>query len=112
MKKYITYGLLPFTLMFVTSIIFSLFNLFSIEVNKFFFLIFIVIIMLVSGFYLGLNIKDKGYLKGLLYGVIISCIMFILSFILASSHSLYNIIYYTIVIASTTLGTMIGINKK
>jgi len=68
--------------------------------------------MLISGINLGLKIKDKGYLKGFAYGNAIFLSMFILSFILGSEHSLYNIIYYAIIIISTTLGTMIGVNKK
>lgn len=112
MKKYLTFVIFPLVSILVLPIIFSIINLFGIEINKFFYTIFIIIIMLISGFILGLNIKDKGYLKGLLYGVSISLVMFILSFILWSNHSIYNILYYIIIIATTTLGTMIGINKK
>lgn len=112
MKKYLTFVIFPLVSILVLPILFSIINLFGIEINKIVFTLFTIIIMIISGIILGFNIKDKGYLKGMLYGVLISLTMFILSFILLSDHSLYNILYYIIVIATTTLGTMIGINKK
>ncbi len=112
MKKYLTFVIFPTTAILILPIIFSIINLFGIEINKFFYTIFIIIIMMISGIILGLNIKDKGYIKGLLYGISISLVMFTLSFVFMSNHSIYNILYYIIIVATTTLGTMIGINKK
>ncbi len=112
MKKYFTLIFFPIIAILVLPLIFTIFNLFSIEINKFICTILMVIIMVITGFLLGKKIKDKGYLKGILLGLGISAIMLILSFILRSTHSLYNIVYYLIIIASTTLGTMIGINRK
>lgn len=112
MKKYLTFVIFPLVSILTLPILFSIFNLFGIEVSKIFYTFFIILIMIISGIILGLNIKDKGYIKGLLYGIGISLTMFILSFILLSDHSIYNILYYIIIIATTTLGTMIGINKK
>lgn len=112
MKKYLTFILFPLVPILILPIIFSIINLFGIEIGKIFYTLFMIIIMIISGIILGLNIKDKGYIKGLIYGAIISFTMFLLSFILMSDHSIYNILYYIIIIATTTLGTMIGINKK
>ena len=112
MKKYIKICAFPLASILILPLIFSIINLLGMEISKIIYTIFIIIFMLISGFILGLNIKDKGYLKGLAYGSAIAFIMFILSFILQSSHSLYNVIYYLIIIASTTLGTMFGVNKS
>lgn len=112
MKKYLTFIIFPLGSLLILPIIFSIINLFGIEISKIFYTLFTIIIMVISGFILGLNIKDKGYIKGLIYGSIISLTMFLLSFILMSDHSIYNILYYIIIIATTTLGTMIGINKQ
>lgn len=112
MKKYLTFVIFPLVAILVLPIPFSIINLFGLEISKIFYTLFAIIIMIISGIIFGLKIKDKGYIKGLLYGIAIVFTMFLLSFLLVSDHSLYNILYYIIVIATTTLGTMIGINKK
>lgn len=112
MKKYIKLGIFPTASILILSLLMTILNLFNISLNKIIVTGCMIIITFVSGFLLGRSINDKGYLKGLLYGIIISLIMFILSFILMSNHSIYNIIYYLIIIASTTLGTMFSISMK
>ncbi len=111
MKKYIKFALFPTLSILVLSIVMTILNLFKIEINKIFLILSIIVIMFISGLILGKNIKDKGYLKGLIYGGAIALTMFVLSLILLSEHSFYNIIYYVIIIATTTVGTMFGINK-
>ena len=112
MKKYLSIFIFPIASILILPIIMSILNIFNISLNKIIITIIMILIMLISGFILGNHIEEKGYLKGLIYGVSISLIMFILSLILLSEHSFYSLIYYLIITASTTLGTMIGINKK
>lgn len=112
MKKYLKLVLFPITSILLLSIIMTIFNLFYISINKTIITILMILITFISGFILGRNVSSKGYLKGLLYGVIFAASMFILSLLLLSEHSLYNVIYYMIIIASTTLGSMFGIQKS
>lgn len=112
MKKYLSIFAFPFASILILPIFMSILNLFNIGINNIIITLIMIFIMLISGIILGRNIQDKGYIKGFLYGASISLIMFILSLILLSDHSYRNIIYYLIITASTTLGTMIGINKK
>ena len=112
MKKYLSIFAFPTATILILPIIMSILNLFNISLNKIIVTLIMILVMLISGFILGRNIEEKGYLKGFMYGAIMSLIMFILSLILLSEHSFYNIIYYIFLTASTTLGTMIGINKK
>lgn len=112
MKKYIKLGLFPLVSLLTLALFMTILNLFEISLNKVILTILIIIIMFISGFILGKNIKDKGYLKGLLYGAAISLIMYILSIILLSEHSLYNIVYYLITTCSVTIGTMLGIQNS
>lgn len=112
MKKYISLGIFPISSLFILATIMTILNLFEISLNKIIVTFLMIIITFISGITLGRKINDKGYLKGFLYGLSIAGTMFILSFILLSSHSLYNIIYYLIIIASTTLGTMFGLLNK
>lgn len=112
MKKYIKLGIFPLVSILILGIFMTILNLFGVTLNKIITTILMITITFISGFILGRNINDKGYLKGLIYGVSLSVIMFLLSLILMSEHSFYNIIYYLIIIASTTLGTMISLSLK
>ena len=112
MKKYLSIFIFPLASILILPILMSILNIFNISLNKIIITLIMIIIMLISGVILGKHIQEKGYLKGFMYGASISLVMFILSLILLSEHSIYSIIYYLIITAATTLGTMIGINKK
>lgn len=112
MKKYLKIILIPTISLLVAPFIYSLINLFKLEIPPFIYLITSFIITFITGIFLGLITEEKAYLKGLGIGFIIVLTMFALSLIFKADHSLFNIIYYLIIIASTTLGAMIGVNKK
>lgn len=112
MKKYLKIILVPTTSIFVLPIIYSVINLFKIEISPLFYLFSIIIIAFITGILTGFICNEKAYLKGIMVGSILSLIMLILSFILKSNHSFFIIIYYLIIIVSTALGAMVGVNKK
>lgn len=112
MKKYLNVILVSIIFLLLTPLIFSLFNLFDIEVKKIFYLATIIIMSFITGIFLGLNTSNKAYLKGLALGIIMSLIMFLLSLILRSSFSIYTLVYYLIIIISTMMGSIVGITKK
>ena len=73
----------------------------------------VIISMIIGGIYVGSCTKDKGYIQGLKIGLIYDVILFIIS-ILVFHNSFHKemIIYYLIIIVSSILGSIIGINKK
>ncbi len=112
MKKYIKIASIPLISILVLSILFSIINLFEISIHPSIYLICIILISLTLGYFIGLNIKDKGYLKGLMAGGIFVLILFLISIIITRDIKIYTLLYYLIIITCTTLSTMIGINKK
>lgn len=112
MKKYIIIASIPLISIITLSIIFSIINLFEISIHPSIYLISIILISLTIGYIIGINIKDKGYLKGLLAGGIFISILLLTSIIITRDIKIYTLLYYLIIVASTTLSTMIGINKK
>lgn len=67
--------------------------------------------MLVSSYILGTKSKQKGYLEGLKFGSIV-VLLFIILIILLDKFYVKSLIYYAILILTSILGSMIGINKK
>ena len=112
MKKYIIFTSIPLISILSLSIIFSIINLFEISIHPSIYLISIILISLTLGYFIGINIKDKGYLKGLIAGSIFILILFLISIIITRNIKIYTLLYYIIIIICTTLSTMIGINKK
>ena len=112
MKKYLKIILVPTISIFLLPLLFTIFNLFKVEVSPIIFLLSIIIIVFITGILTGLICEEKAYLKGLAVGAIISTIMLILSFILKSSYSPFIFIYYLIIIITCAFGAMIGVNRK
>lgn len=112
MKKYINIALIPLISILTSSIIFSIINLFEIAIHPAFYLIIMIITSLIIGYLTGLKCKDKGYLKGLIVGGIFIVFLFLISIIITRNIKIYTILYYLIIITSTTLAAMIGVNKK
>ena len=61
---------------------------------------------------LGKSTTKKGYLAGLKLGLIISIIFLSLNLIVFKSFQFKNIIYYLIIIITSIIGSMLGIQKK
>ncbi len=71
-----------------------------------------IISIFIGGIITGKKSTQKGWLEGIKQGLIIILLMFIISLILKNKFEFKNTIYYIILITSTTLGSMIGINFK
>ena len=71
-----------------------------------------IISIFIGGIITGKKSTQKGWLEGVKQGIIIILLMFIISLILKNKFEFKNTIYYIILIISTTLGSMIGINFK
>ena len=95
------------------STIFSYFNIFSDKVMSIVKIIIPIIGLLIGGFYIGKRTNKKGFLEGLKLGLIFSLLLIIFNIlVLNNSFKLKYLLFYLILIASSILGSMIGINKK
>ena len=76
-------------------------------------IIIILISMFIGGIEIGKSSKQKGWLEGIKLGGIIIVILALFNYLgLQKKFEATQIIYYLILIISTTLGSMIGINRK
>ena len=104
--------IVPLILFFILPIILSVFNLFGIGINKIMLIIITSIVMLVSGFLIGRKSEKKGFISGGILGLIFIFILIILGLFFKTDFNLGRFIYYIILILSSMLGSIIGINKK
>lgn len=93
-------------------ILLTIFNLIKIETTRIILIITSSIIMLAIGFILGIKTNKNGYLNGLVLSSIIILSLLILSLIFRFNLNTNSIIYYVIMVISTILGSVLGINKK
>lgn len=103
-----------FGFVLISSIVITLLNYFNVFSNSIIsilkFLVPVVGIA-ISGFILGKNSIKKGYIEGLKLGTIIILLFFIIN-IAIDKFNVRSIIYYLILIFSSILSSMVGINKK
>ena len=98
-------------LIFTNSIIYYFFKV-SYKTINVILLIGTLLTFLIGGFLQGSRASTKGYLAGFKIGLILVLIFIALNFIFIKNFNLANILYYGILILSSVLGGMIGINKK
>ena len=72
--------------------------------------IFLIILFMYSGFYLAKRSNTGGYINGLLIGGINICLLFIISLIFKCNIEVNIILYFLILLLSSTMGGMFGIN--
>ena len=117
MKKIITYlksigisiGLILLINIVVTLL--QYFNIFS-KASSFFKIITLVISIFIGAYQIGKVALKKGYLEGLKFGIIIILLFLLINLLFFKDLQLKNIIYYLIILISSTTGSMLGIQKK
>ena len=115
LKKYLsrlfyTFLYLLGAMLFITTLYY--FNLMNESVYKVFKIIILIISMFVSGFILGRKAKSKGYLEGIKFSLMMILIFLVSTVLLSEPLKLTIIIYYLIILMSTTFGSMIGVSLK
>ncbi|HPF82950.1 MAG TPA: TIGR04086 family membrane protein [Bacilli bacterium] len=70
-----------------------------------------ILAFFIGGYKIGIKSIKKGWLEGLKFSFIIILLMIILSVIL-KSFELKSLIFYTILISSSVIGSMTGITKS
>ncbi|MBQ2946293.1 MAG: TIGR04086 family membrane protein [Bacilli bacterium] len=99
-------------LTFITTLL-SYFNVLNDKVTSIIKIIIPIISMFVGGFYIGKRSLKKGFLEGLKLGSIFSIVLIIFNYLgLNNSFKFKYLLFYIILIISSILGSMIGINKK
>ena len=100
----------------VFAIILTIFNYYDIVTNKLFKVIKVLIpslALFIGGYKVGNNASKKGYIEGIKLSLIVIVLLFMFSYLgFNASFSISLILYYIILIISSMLGAMIGINKK
>lgn len=113
-KKYL-FSILVITFIVFLSVvfinIFYYYNLINENIYRFLKLLSVIVSVFFGGFILGRKSNYKGYLDGLVLGIIMISILFILS-ILFSGLQVKLLLYYLVILTSSTLGGTIGIRKK
>lgn len=92
--------------LFIISLLYY-YSLIDNNAYSFFSFITILLIFLINSFLLGKKVKTKRPFIGLKYGIIIDIIIIILTLILKRME-ISNIIYYLIILFTTTLGGIFG----
>jgi len=114
-KKYINALLLFIGLLIMFSIIATLLyynNLINTQIVKIIEIISLTISSILSGFYIGKNSKNKGYINGLTLSAFITGIMLIFKLIISKKISLLCIIIYILISIIITSSSIFGINKN
>lgn len=111
--KTLIYILVP---VLVLNIIISLlyyFNIIGSIANDYVKLFTVAISMLIGGIYIGSKASKKGWLEGLKVGIEVIIILFIISYLAFDKGlDIKSLIYYFILLASSMLGSIIGINRR
>jgi len=115
-KKYGEAFLLVFIFLGFFSMLSTLlgyFNITSLKVTEYLILFLTMTSLFIGGFFLGKRCEKKGWLEGIKIGSIIIFLFFLISYLgLDQGLNLKVFIYYLLLLASSVLGSMLGINKK
>lgn len=115
MNKVISYlkiMIIPIGAFLIIPFMLALFNLFGVGINKIVLIIISALIMLVSGFMIGKKSLKKGFVSGLILGVSFILFLTIIGLFFKLEWNIGRVVYYVILIMSSMLGSIIGINKK
>lgn len=111
--KTLIYILVPILILNTIISLLYYFNVVGTGASNYLKLFIIAISMLVGGIYIGSKASKKGWLEGLKVGLEVIIILFIIGYLAFDQGvNIKTIIYYFILLTSSMLGSMIGINKR
>lgn len=103
---------ISFILTFLITI-FSYFNILGDKATSTLLLSSSIISMIAGGVILGKNSNKRGYIEGLKLGLIITILFILFGYLgIKYNYKLNDIIYYLILITSSILGSILGVNIK
>ncbi|MFI3307528.1 MAG: TIGR04086 family membrane protein [Mycoplasmatota bacterium] len=104
--------ILLISLTFILSVLYY-FNIVNASMNSILKILIPSFSFLITGLYVGKNSLKKGWLEGLKISFILLIILILFGYLLFNYQvSFKNFLYFLILISSSTLGSMIGINIK
>ena len=109
--KGLLFFLVPFIILTLLITILYYFDIINNQIIKYFKIIIMILSCLLGGFIIGKNSTSKGYLNGIKLSSIVVIIFLILNLIF-KGFKWYHLIYYFIIMVTTTIGSMIGISLK
>ena len=93
--------------------IFSYFDLLNSNVYKIILIFTSALSVATGAFILGKKSDNKGYLEGIKFGLITTILFLIISFLAFDQGvTISSFIYYLILIITSSIGSMFGINKR
>lgn len=114
--KYLKSLLYVFIPIFILTIIITLlyyFNLLGSTAISYFKLFSILISVLIGGIYIGSKACKKGWLEGIKIGLEVIVLLFLISYLgFDKGLGIKTILYYILILTSSMLGSMIGINRR
>ena len=113
MKNYLkAYGYL-FGIILLLTIILSIINYFTNKELYIFKILIPIISIFISSIILGKYSKKKAYLEGIKFSLIFILFSIIISyFIIHNSFNIKVLVYYLVILFSSIIGSMLGINIK
>lgn len=88
------------------------FNILSYKTISVLSFIFMCLLFVFNGFSIGKKSEKRGYISGLFIGIINIIIILVLALIMKSLPEFKSLIYFLILLLSSALGGMFGINFK
>lgn len=75
-------------------------------------MVIVLLSLFINAFFLGKNSTKYGLVEGLKLGAFFLIIMFIIKIFTSNSFDIRTVIYGIIILLTTSIGSVIGINKK
>lgn len=88
------------------------FNIFTSNLTNIIKLIIVIVSMFIGAFLLGKRSLKKGYIEGIKYSIVFIVLLVIINLLFVKEFNVKSIIYFLIIIISSTFGSMLGINNK
>ena len=112
LKSFIIY-LSIFLITFIINTTLSYFDILKENTTMIFNILSFIISIFISSIYIGLKSNNKGYIEGIKQGTIITLFIIIISnIVLKNKLTILSFLSYIIIIVISTIGSIIGINKK
>ena len=88
------------------------FNIISSNIYQTLKLIILLVNILISGIILGKKTTSKGYLEGIKLGIFMILLCFLITLVTGQELKIRILLYDSMILITSILGGMIGINKK
>lgn len=114
MINYLKSMIYTLSIILISTILLTIFNYFNILTGiplKIIMLIIPMIAIFIGSFKIGKTSSKKGYIEGLKYGIIWIILLLIINLI-TKDFTLTSIIYYIILLLTSSLAGVLGINRK